>query len=95
MTTSLKQYIKDSFTTSENEISEVVKYFKHIKANKDEVLVESGNVYHYFFFVVKGCFIDSKGHETTSYVAFENEFIYNINSFIEQTPSNEYSNSIQ
>ena len=99
MTASLTQFLKDSFATSEDEISEVVKYFKHIKVNKDEVLVESDKVCYYFFFVVKGCvktcFIDSLGHETTRYIAFENEFISNLKSFIEQTPSSEYVCAIE
>ncbi|MFA7326532.1 MAG: Crp/Fnr family transcriptional regulator [Candidatus Kapaibacterium sp.] len=94
MTESLEQFLAANFTCTEDEISEVVKYFRHKKAAKDEVLIESDKVCRYFYFVIKGCvkafFIDSNGQETIRYVAFENQFISSIHSFIKQTPSNEY-----
>ena len=99
MTESLEQFFATNFTTTEDEISEVVKYFKYVKSKKDEVLTENGKVCRYFFFIVKGCvkanFIDSNGQETIRYVAFENQLISSIHSFIKQTPSNEYITAIE
>jgi CRP-like cAMP-binding protein len=99
MMTSLGQFFADKFTANEDEISEVVKYFRHRKAIKNEVLVESGNVCPSLFFVVEGglktSFLDSKGQETIRYVAFENQFISSLYSFIKQTPSNEYISAIE
>lgn len=99
MKESLEQFLAANFTCTEDEISESVKYFRHKKAAKDEVLIESGKVCRYFYFVIKGCikafFIDSNGHETIRYVAFENQFISSIHSFIKQTPSNEYIYSVE
>ena len=90
----LEQFFAEKFTTNEEEISDVIKYFRPVKANKNEILVKSGDVCRDFFFIIKGClkafFIDSKGQETIRYVAFENQFISTIHSFIRQTPSNEY-----
>jgi CRP-like cAMP-binding protein len=94
MTESLEHFLADKFICTEDEISEVVKYFKHIEATKDEVLAEDNEVCRYLYFIIKGCvkayFIDSKGQETIRFVAFENNFISSIYSFIKQTPSNEY-----
>jgi len=99
MTESLEQFLANKFTCTENEISDVVSYFRPINTIKDEILVENGHVCRYLFFIVKGSvkayFIDSNGQETIRYVAFENQFISSIHSFIKQTPSNEYISAIE
>lgn len=99
MTGSLEQFFANRFTGTQNEITELVQYFKPQKANKDEVLAESGEVCRYLFFVVKGCakacFVNAKGHETIRFVAFENQFISTIHSFIGQTPANEYISAVE
>ena len=99
MTESLEQFLVDNFTCTENEINEVVKYFSHKKAAKDEVLVDNGDICRYLFFIIKGCvkayFIDSDGQETIRYVAFENNFISSIHNFIKQTPSNECLSTVE
>lgn len=99
MTGNLEQFLADNFTSSKSEVSEVIKNFRHKKAAKDDVLVENGEVCRYFFFIIKGClkayFIDSSGQETIRYVAFENQFISTIHSFIEQVPANEYISAVE
>jgi len=99
MTTSLEKYLADNFMTSKDEISKVIKYFKYLKTGKNEILVHNGELCRYYYFVVKGCvrtyFNDSEGHESTRYIAFENQFITTMHSFIEQTPSNELIRTIE
>lgn len=99
MIENLELIFREKFKASENEISEVVKFFRYKKVDKEEVLVESGEACRYLYFVLKGClktsFIDSKGIETIRYVAFENQFISNIYSFIKQTPTTEYITAIE
>ncbi|WP_299107527.1 Crp/Fnr family transcriptional regulator [uncultured Winogradskyella sp.] len=94
MTESLEHFFTNKFTCTTDEISEVVKHFKYVEASKGEVLIEDGNVCRYLYFVIKGClkanFIDANGQETIRYVAFENQLISSIHSFINQTSSNEY-----
>lgn len=94
MTASLEKYFTNNFTTTENELAEVVSKFNHKKAIKDEILLASGEVCKNFYFIINGClkayFIDTNGQETIRFVAFENQFISTIHSFIEQSPSNEY-----
>ncbi len=99
MKASLGQFFAEKFTANGDEISEVIQYFRHRKVIKNEILVESGQVCPTLFFVVKGglktSFYDSKGQETIRYVAFENQFISSLYSFIKQTPSNEYISAIE
>ncbi len=94
MTGSLEKVLANNFTCTEEEISEFVKYFKYKKASKEEVLIQSGDVCRYFYFIINGCvkacFIDDKGQETIRFVSFENQFISSMHSFIEQTPTNEF-----
>ncbi|WP_372772988.1 Crp/Fnr family transcriptional regulator [Mangrovibacterium sp.] len=90
----LEEFLAEKFNAGENEITEVVANFKTINATKDEVLVEKGKVCRHLYFIVSGCikacFTDDRGQETIRYVAFENQFISSIHSFIKQTPTNEY-----
>ncbi|WP_372755863.1 Crp/Fnr family transcriptional regulator [Labilibaculum sp.] len=99
MTESLEQFIRDNFTSTEKEIAEFVSYFKPVKATKDEVMLENGEVCRYFYFIIKGCvkayFIDAKGQESIRYVAFENGFISNIHSLIKQIPSSEFIRAVE
>ncbi|MGQ1948113.1 hypothetical protein ACT3CD_13540 [Geofilum sp. OHC36d9] len=55
MRESLEQFFAEKFTTNEKEIFDVIKYFRPVKAKKDEILVKSGNVCRDFFFIGKGC----------------------------------------
>ena len=93
MKTSLEEYLAKNFTSTKTEIDEVVKQFKYLKKEKNEFLVREGEVCNYLYFVINGCvrtfFNDANGQEATRYIAFENQFITTIHSFIEQTPSNE------
>lgn len=99
MTASLEHFLANNFKCTKDEILEVVKYFKHIEATKDEVLAKDNEVCRHLYFIIKGCvkayFIDSKGQETIRYVALENSFISSIYSFISQTPSKEYICSVE
>lgn len=94
MTESLEQFLVTNFTCTKDEASEVAASFKYVKATKNELLVDDGKVCRYIYFIIKGgakaYFIDAKGLEKIRYVAFENEFIASIYSFIKQTPANEY-----
>ncbi|HKM45779.1 MAG TPA: Crp/Fnr family transcriptional regulator [Dysgonamonadaceae bacterium] len=99
MIENLEHFFKEKFQASENEISDVVRFFKYKKVDKKEILVESGDACRYLYFVLKGClkasFIDPKGIETIRYIAFENQFISTLHSFINQTPTTEYITAIE
>lgn len=94
MKESVEQFFRNNFTTTENEISELANYFEYKKVRKNEILLKSGDICRYLYFIINGCikasFIASDGKETIRYVSFENQFISSVLSFIEQTPSTEF-----
>jgi CRP-like cAMP-binding protein len=67
--------------------------FKCVSARKNHVLLTSGEVCKYAYFICRGClrtyFINEKGEEKTRYIAFENKFVSAFASFITQAPSTE------
>ena len=99
MTTNLEQFFADKFTNTKEEIAEIAAYFRLISTTKNEVLVANGDVCRHLYFVTKGCvkayFINPNGEETIRYVAFEDEFISSIYSFIKQTPTTEFICAIE
>ncbi|WP_282035944.1 Crp/Fnr family transcriptional regulator [Saccharicrinis aurantiacus] len=99
MKASLEQFFANRFTDADNEIPEVVQYFKPLKVAKDELLLESGMVCHSLYFIVSGSlktsFIDAKGQETIRHVSFENQFLSSLHSFIKQTASTEFIYAIE
>lgn len=98
MTENLEHFFTNQFECTANEISEITKHSEYIEAAKDEILIEEGKVCRYLYLVIAGCikvnFIDINGQETIRYVAFENQIISSLHSFIKQTPSNEYITAI-
>ncbi|PSL45648.1 CRP-like cAMP-binding protein [Chitinophaga niastensis] len=67
--------------------------FKRVNVKKNCLLLTSGEVCQYAYFICNGClrtyFIDGKGEEKTRYIAFENKFVSAFASFITQAPSAE------
>ncbi len=94
MTEQLKTYFANNFQTTTAEIEQVVSAFKEKIVKKNETLILKGDTCRYTYFVCKGSvrayFIDDEGQEATRYIAFENQFITTIHSFISQTPTNEF-----
>lgn len=99
MTEGLEHFFSNRFNASQKDTSDILAFFKHTKVSKNEVLVNCGEVCHFFYFVVKGSvktsFNDSDGQETIRHVAFENQFITNFHSYIEQSPSSENITAIE
>jgi CRP-like cAMP-binding protein len=94
MTKQLTTYFGNNFRTTTTEIEQLVSGFKAKTVKKNETLISKGDVCRYSYFVCKGSirayFINDDGQEATRYIAFENQFISTIHSFISQTPTNEY-----
>jgi CRP-like cAMP-binding protein len=71
----------------------VLSTFKPISVKKNEMLLASGEVCKYAYFVGRGglrtFFYNEIGEEKTRYIAFENHFVSAFASFITQTPSAE------
>ena len=90
----LKAYFSNNFQASTIEIEQLVSVFTEKIAQKNEILISKGEPCWYTYFVCKGSvrayFIDDNGQEATRYIAFENQFITTVHSFISQTPTNEF-----
>lgn len=88
----LKQNINNLVEMSEEDINHFTSYFKPRIIKKKDFLLRQGNVSKFEGFVVEGCFrvftIDDKGNENTLYFAASDWWLMDIDSFMNQTPSN-------
>lgn len=94
MTEQLSSYLLKNFQTTNAEVEQFLNAFKSKTVKKNEILISKGDICRYTYFVCKGSirayFIADDGQEATRYIAFENQFITTIHSFISQTPTNEF-----
>jgi CRP-like cAMP-binding protein len=88
----LKKNIHNLVEMPEEEIDLFTSYFKLKTIKKKDFLLRQGNVFKYEGFVVEGCFRvftnDDKGNENILYFATTDWWLMDIDSFMNQTPSN-------
>ena len=88
----LKENIRKNIQISSEDLDEVCSYFKPSIINKKDFLLTQGSIYKFEGFVLEGCFriftIDKKGNENTLYFAAKDWWLMDIDSFMNQTPSN-------
>jgi CRP-like cAMP-binding protein len=88
----LTQFLADQHSFPAEETLLLSK-FKRVHVKKNSLLLTSGEVCQYVYFICNGClrtyFVDRKGEEKTRYIAFENKFVSAFASFITQAPSAE------
>ncbi len=94
MTSQLAIHLQNSFDINHQELDKVLGFFKYKKVLKNEILLNKNETAKHLYFVLSGSvrafFIEEDGLEATRYIAFENNFITSLNSFIKQEPTNEY-----
>jgi CRP-like cAMP-binding protein len=87
----LKQNIKKNLNLSNTELDCVCTYFKPTELKKREFLLTQGSICKFEGFVLEGCFrvftVDKKGNENTLYFAAKDWWLMDIDSFMNQTPS--------
>lgn len=87
----LTNYLKGSITVTDEELGEILSYFKPLSVEKNELLLIHGQTSKRTYFVGNGClrifFITEDGQEATRYLAFENNFATALGSFISNEPS--------
>lgn len=83
----------------ENQLSEILNYFKSVSALKNQLLLEKGKTADRLFFINKGClrlyYSNSDGSISTRFMAFEKTFLTSIVSFISRDPSLEYIEAVE
>ncbi len=81
----LSQYIKSSIFISDNEMEFLLSLFKPIFLDKGDFLITNETLCYQIIFVNSGilrrCYMNKKGLETTFEFLFENEFNYNFQDF--------------
>lgn len=87
----LEQNIKKNLNLSNTELEGICKYFKPLDLKKREFLLRQGKICRFEGFVFEGCFrvftLDEKGNENTLYFAAKDWWLMDIDSFMNQTPS--------
>jgi CRP-like cAMP-binding protein len=90
----LRAYLTAHFKTTPSELDLVVAAFEAKNVGKNEVLVSKGEVCRYCYFVCRGSvrafFLGEDGLEATRYIAMENQFITTVQSYVSETPTNEF-----
>lgn len=88
----LKNHFKNSVQLSEEELAVICSAFTSKKYQKKEFVFTQGSIVNQEFFVVSGCFrvftLDKKGNESTLYFAAQDWWLMDIDSFMNNTPSN-------
>lgn len=88
----LKQNIEKSVQFSKTELANFCSYFKPKTIQKKEFLLTQGSICKFEGFVIEGCFrvfiLDKKGNENTLYFAIKDWWLMDIDSFMNQKPSN-------
>lgn len=87
----LESYLKEHGDVNEEVLNKITARFKPLKAVRNEMLCNIGQVCRHFYFIKKGCLrlyeIDDKGNEITGFFALEDSIISANTSFILQKPS--------
>lgn len=87
----LKQNIQKNIQISTNELDVICNNFQLKVINKKEFLLTQGSIFKDEGFVVEGCFriftIDKNGNENTLYFAVKDWWLMDIDSFMNQSPS--------
>ncbi|GAB1855197.1 Crp/Fnr family transcriptional regulator [Flavobacteriaceae bacterium MHTCC 0001] len=88
----LIENIRKNIQISNEDLNTFCSYFKPHSIKKKDFLLTQGSIYKFEGFVLDGCFriftIDKKGNENTLYFAAKDWWLMDIDSFMNQTPSN-------
>lgn len=87
----LAQNILKNIQLSNTELENICAYFKPETIQKKDFLLTQGSICKFEGFVLEGCFriftIDKKGNENTLYFAAKDWWVMDIDSFMNQKPS--------
>jgi len=98
MTENLKIVLKNFADFDQQELDQIVRYFKPKSIKKNSILLHEANVCKEFYYIYTGCirtfFIDKNGYEKTRYIILDNQIGTTLTSFISQKPSFEFVDTL-
>ncbi len=96
--TQFLNFIKQITGFSETELEAVSKCFEYRKLKKKTNLLSEGKVAHEVYFILKGCirlYYEKDGEDISAYFFTEGAFAGAYDSFISQTPSRHFIETIE
>jgi CRP-like cAMP-binding protein len=98
MTGKLKILLQGFANFDEQELEQILSFFKPKSVKKNSILLHEGSVSKEFYYICSGgirtFFIDKNGHEKTRYVMLDNHIGTTLASFISQKPSIEFIEAV-
>ncbi|MGI4734540.1 MAG: Crp/Fnr family transcriptional regulator [Janthinobacterium lividum] len=95
----LAAYIQAIIDLTPPQLALVLSLFEPVRQPKRTMLLQAGQVNQYMNFIQRGSirifFIREDGQEATRHLAFEQQFITSLASFITQQPSHEYVQTLE
>jgi len=95
----LAAYIQKIIDLTPPELALVLSLFEPVRQPRRTLLLQAGQVNQYMNFIERGSirifFIREDGQEATRHLAFEQQFITSLASFITQQPSYEYVQTLE
>ena len=95
----LSSYIREKITISDEDLEQVLSFFKMMQVKKNEIMISPGETSQRIYFVDKGClrifFLTEGGTEATRHFAFEKQFATALVSFIMNETSKEFVQAIE
>jgi len=95
----LEQHIRAKLGSDTAGLEEVISYFKPLTLKRNDYLLREGELCRSCYFMVSGAIqvftIDTTGNETTRDFIFEEQWLMEINSFLQQVPSKEFFRAIE
>ena len=95
----LAEHIKAKLGKDTDGLDEVLSYFKPIELKRNEYLLREGEICRSCCFIVQGGIqvftIDATGNETTRDFILEEQWLMEINSFLQQIPAKEFFRAIE
>ncbi|WP_139958768.1 Crp/Fnr family transcriptional regulator [Flavicella sediminum] len=95
----LIQHLSSFQKLNETEINSLLAFVKERKIKRRQFLLTEGEICKQYTFIIEGCFkmykIDNKGQEHNLQFSIENEWISDIGSFHDNTPSGLYIEALE
>lgn len=95
----LEQHIRSKLGNDTSGLEEVIDYFKPMQLKRNEYLLREGELCRHCYFIVEGAIqvftVDKAGNETTRDFILEEQWLMEINSFLQQVPAKEFFRTIE